>query len=217
MDGIKPTTDAPPEIGPVVPFDPRISVSNDRGDAPALCPPPSGSTGSESSQSASAESGEGRCVAPSPETVVVGSGRRASDVGEEMRAREAVLCAGHAAEIAHLTERLLDARKAHAAHIERLRADHAFELRWLVEALWVAQDVARAALAQSGFVAEEAAVRPMNDPPSTVSPQAPDRPAWLNGTEVARVCGLLRPTKRLRSAILQTWRRARARFGPVPW
>src|SRR3954463_208302 len=122
MDRFKPPTDAPPETGRVIPSGPELPASDDRGNAPILRRPLPGSTSTESPELASTEAGEGRFVAPSPETVVVASGRRASEIGEEMRLRETLLRAEHDAEIAHLTDRLLHARKAHAAHIERLRA-----------------------------------------------------------------------------------------------
>jgi hypothetical protein len=55
-------------------------------------------------------------------------------------------------------------RQDHAAEIERLRAHHAAEVQRLVEALWHAQDAARAVSAPSECPAERPALDPQ--PPS---------------------------------------------------
>jgi hypothetical protein len=92
--------------------------------------------------------GEEHRPAPPPDTVVAGSSRGAAD-GEGPKAREAALREEHAAELARLTRVLRETKKAHAAEIERLRAGHAADLRRLVEALWHAQNAARAASARA--------------------------------------------------------------------
>ncbi len=88
---------------------------------------------------------EQHVLAPSPDTVVVGSCRDTFRAAEQARVGEVTLHAEHAAQVARLTQTLDEVRQAHAAEVERLRDQHAFEIRRLVEALWHAQDAARAA------------------------------------------------------------------------
>jgi hypothetical protein len=82
-------------------------------------------------------------AAPSPDTVLAPRqhGIHAQDHGQ---AYAALKHDEQAAEVARLTQALHDAKQVHAAEIERLRAQHAAEMRRLVEALWQAQDAARA-------------------------------------------------------------------------
>jgi hypothetical protein len=81
---------------------------------------------------------------PPPDTVVVVSQRHAASSEGQEGAREAMLRAKrHAAEAARLAEALRDQRWAHAAEVQRLRAEHAAALRRLVEAHWRARDAAR--------------------------------------------------------------------------
>jgi hypothetical protein len=83
-------------------------------------------------------------VAPPPDTAVAVSLRHAAPSEGQEGAREATLRAGrHAAEAALLAEALRDQRRAHAAEVERLRAEHAAALRRLAEAHWRARDAAR--------------------------------------------------------------------------
>jgi hypothetical protein len=89
---------------------------------------------------------ENRCMAPPPETVVVGSWRQAIDAEEQTQAREINLREEHAAEVVRLKHAIRDIKKVHAAEIERLRSEHGAELLRLIEALWHAQDVARDAV-----------------------------------------------------------------------
>ena len=89
---------------------------------------------------------ENRCIAPPPDTVVVGSWRQAIDAEEQTRAREMVLREEHAAEVTRLKHAIRNIKKVHAAEIEWMRTEHGAELLRLVEALWHAQDVARDAL-----------------------------------------------------------------------
>jgi hypothetical protein len=93
--------------------------------------------------------GEEHRPAPPPDTVVAGSSRGTADGEGPAKAREAALREEHAAELARLTRVLRETKKAHAAEIERLRAGHAADLRRLVEALWHAQNAARAASARA--------------------------------------------------------------------
>ena len=84
-----------------------------------------------------------RVSPPPPDTVVVASPGHAFALVEQARASEAALRAEAAAEVARLTRALRDQRKAHAAEIERLRAEHAAGVRRLVEAHWRGRDAAR--------------------------------------------------------------------------
>src|ERR671917_373233 len=77
-----------------------------------------------------------RVSPPPPDTVVVASPGHAVALLEQARAREAALRTEAAAEVARLTRALRDQRKAHAAEIKRLRAEHAAGVRRLVEAHW---------------------------------------------------------------------------------
>ena len=88
---------------------------------------------------------EQHILAPPPDTVVAGSRRDAFRAAESLRVGEVTLDEEHATQVVHLTQTLREIRQAHAAEIERLRAQHASEIRRLVEALWHAQDAARAA------------------------------------------------------------------------
>ncbi len=85
-------------------------------------------------------------VAPLPDTVVAGSRQRALEAEQRVYAWEALKRAEHAAEIARLKQELDHLRTAHAEEIERLRTEHGAALRQLVEALWRAQDAAKAAM-----------------------------------------------------------------------
>jgi hypothetical protein len=89
---------------------------------------------------------ENRCIAPPPDTVVVGSWRQAIDAEEQTRARETILREEHAAEVTRLKHEIQNIKKVHAAEIEWMRTEHGAELLRLVEALWHAQDVAQDAL-----------------------------------------------------------------------
>ena len=82
-------------------------------------------------------------AAPSPDTVVSTRQQRihAEDQGQ---ASATLKDDASAAEVARLIQALHDAKQVHASEIERLRAQHAAEMQRLVEALWVAQDAARA-------------------------------------------------------------------------
>ncbi len=88
---------------------------------------------------------EQHVLAPPPDTVVVGAYRDAFRAEERLRAGEVLQYMEHATQVARLTQTLRDIGQVHAAEIERLRAQHASEIRRLVEALWHAQDAARAA------------------------------------------------------------------------
>ncbi len=89
-------------------------------------------------------------VAPPSDTVVAGSRQRTLEAEQRVCAGETLERAKHAAEIARLKLKLDHLRTAHAAEIERLRTEHGAALRQLVEALWHAQDVARAAIEKPG-------------------------------------------------------------------
>jgi hypothetical protein len=114
-------------------------------------------------------------AAPSPNTMVVASRQHAIIMEGQASAREAAFRAEHAAEVARLNQTLRDLRMAHAAEIERLRRDHASELRRAVEAPWGRRD------------APQAAVEYRADPEETAAPEpqarSPDRPRaareWL--------------------------------------
>jgi hypothetical protein len=82
--------------------------------------------------------------------VVVASVRHTVSLEEEARAREAALCAAHAAEVARLAGALRRQKEASAVEIERLRAEHAAELRRLVEAHWRALDAAKTGVERFG-------------------------------------------------------------------
>jgi hypothetical protein len=84
--------------------------------------------------------------APPPDTVVAADWRRIFVAEEKARAKEAATRSELRAEVARLTQALRDARLAHQAEVDRCRAEHATDVRRLVEALWQAQDMARAAL-----------------------------------------------------------------------
>ena len=84
--------------------------------------------------------------------------------------REAALRAEHAAEVARLTVALRSMRAAHAAEIERLRAEHAAGLRRSVEADRQTRDAARAGANGGGpgwRSALEAVARLLDLPPGT--------------------------------------------------
>src|SRR3954471_18307215 len=223
MTGVTPTADTSPEVEKIVPFvclPTTKPVGEGSGDTSSLLRPSGTSSPTMAREPAKpmfAESNDAHCAAPSPETIVAGSAHRAVQFGEEMRIRETLLRTEHAAEIADLTGRLLHARKAHAAHIEQLRTEHAVELRRLVEALWVAQDVARAALAQSGIMTETMVERPAQVPPTTAPKPITVHFVWLSLSKAVRILGRVPPTQHLWSIVLRTWHRARGRFGRTPW
>jgi acyl-CoA reductase-like NAD-dependent aldehyde dehydrogenase len=87
-----------------------------------------------------------RLTAPPPDTVVAADWRRIVAAEEKARAKEAATRSEHMEEVARLTQSLRDARLAHQVEVDRCRAEHATDVRRLVEALWQAQDMARAAL-----------------------------------------------------------------------
>jgi hypothetical protein len=97
-------------------------------------------------QAVSEDTAQNPLAPPSPDVVVATSRQCLVRSVQGAEAREAVLRAKQAAEIARLTDMLRDLKKVHATEIERLRTEHAADLRRLVEALWHAQDAARAAL-----------------------------------------------------------------------
>ena len=99
-------------------------------------------------------------VAPSPETVVARPRHVPLNAQERAAVREAMLREQHAEEMARLIQALRDMRQDHAAEIERLRAHHAAEVQRLVEALWHAQDAARAVSAPLVRPAEKPALDP---------------------------------------------------------
>ncbi|TDH58190.1 hypothetical protein E2C06_33910 [Dankookia rubra] len=82
-------------------------------------------------------------ASPPPDTIVAPRqhGVHAEDQGQ---ASATLNHDAQAAEVARLTQALHGAKQVHAAEIERLRAQHAAEMQRLVEALWQAQDAARA-------------------------------------------------------------------------
>ncbi len=128
----------------------RSSVSGATAVVPSLAPAPTGD-GASATQDP---------VAPSPETVVARSWHAPLDGQTQAAAREAMLREEHAEEMARLTQALRDMRQDHAAEIERLRAHHAAEVQRLVEALWYAQDAARAVSAPLVRPAEKPALDP---------------------------------------------------------
>ncbi len=132
----------------------RPSVSDTAAVVPGLAPAPLGD-GASATQDP---------VAPSPETVVARSWHVPLNAQERAAVREAMLREEHAEEMARLIQALRDMRQDHAAEIERLRAHHAAEVQRLVEALWHAQDAARAVSAPSECPAERPALDPQ--PPS---------------------------------------------------
>ena len=105
-----------------------------------------------------------RVSAPPPDTVVVASPGQAAALVEQARAREAALRAEAAAEVARLTRALRDQKKAHAAEIERLRAEHAAGLRRLVETHWRALNAGRAGTERPGGQQAEAVQGPQTRP-----------------------------------------------------
>jgi hypothetical protein len=123
---------------------------NECGGAPAGRPRPcpSGAAVAAPEAAPHRQSRDGRTrdpvAPPPPDTVVLVSLRHAAPSEGQEGAREAMLRAErHAAEAARLAEALRDQRRAHAAEVERLRAEHAAALRRLVEAHWRARDAAR--------------------------------------------------------------------------
>jgi hypothetical protein len=98
-------------------------------------------------------------AAPPPDTVVAPrqQGFHAQDQG---LASAALKPDEQAAEVARLTQALHGAKQMHAAEMERLRAQHAAEMQRMVEALWQAQDAARAASAPPGQAIETLPLEP---------------------------------------------------------
>ena len=118
-----------------------------------------------------------RVSPPPPDTVVVASPGHAVALVERARAREAALRAETAAEVARLTRALREQRKAHAAEIERLRAEHAAGLRRLVETHWRALDAVRTATEHPNGQEAEAVQGPRTRP--AVGP-LPGTRGWLS-------------------------------------
>ena len=110
---------------------------------------------------------------PPPDTVVVP--RRHGIHAEDQGQASAVLKHdAQAAEVVQLTQALHDLKQVHAAEIERLRAQHAADMQRLVEALWQAQDAARAVSAPPERVIE---TQPLEARP-TSQLQPATLPAW---------------------------------------
>jgi hypothetical protein len=133
MDGSEKFTDADAEEAHSAPPGIRSPCVNDRGEVLPRVSSPSRIASSlpalEAAPPDRAVSPTAHLLAPPPEAVVVGTSIRTRGIEEEMRAREAALRAEHAAEIAELNEKLLNARKAHAVTVERLHAEYAAEVR----------------------------------------------------------------------------------------
>ena len=102
-------------------------------------------------------------VAPSPDTVLEPRQRHIHAQDQE-QAHAALKLDEQTAEVARLTQALHDAKQVHAAEIERLRAQHAFDMQRLVEALWQAQDAARAVSAPPERAAK---AQVLESPPSS--------------------------------------------------
>ena len=91
--------------------------------------------------------------APSPSTIVGTPSRQAAEMLAALRLE-------HEAEVARFQGKLRDLRQAHATEIARVRAEHAADMRRLVEALWDAQAVARAASLRAQGTVEMATPEP---------------------------------------------------------
>jgi hypothetical protein len=138
-------------------------------------------------------------AAPSPDTVLAPRqhGIHAQDHGQ---AYAALKHDEQAAEVARLTQALHDAKQVHAAEIERLRAQHAAEMRRLVEALWQAQDAARAVSAPPE--------RAIEAPPLGPRPTSELQPATLPAGQARFMgCGALSLRGRACAALLRIGRR----------
>ena len=119
-------------------------------------------------------------TAPSPDTVVTPSLRCVIAVEEQARLREATLRAGYASKLTRLTNALRAERRAHAAAIERLRAEHAVGLRQVVEAQWRSRDAARTAMVSPSEIEQRA----LPGPPVRSPTLPPGTRKWL-----ARIIG----------------------------
>jgi hypothetical protein len=138
-------------------------------------------------------------AAPSPDTVFAPRqhGIHAQDQG---LVHAALKHDEQAAEVARLTQALHDAKQVHAAEIERLRAQHAVEMRRLVEALWQAQDAARAVSAPLE--------RAIEAPPLGPRPTSELQPATLPAGQARFIgCGALSLRGRACAALLRIGRR----------
>ena len=113
-------------------------------------------------------------VAPSPDTVLEPRQRRIHAQDQE-QAHAALKLDEQTAEVARLTQALHDAKQVHAAEIERLRAQHAFDMQRLVEALWQAQDAARAVSAPP----ERVTKAPVPESPPSSKHQPTRLRVWL--------------------------------------
>ncbi|WP_431270779.1 hypothetical protein [Dankookia sp. P2] len=145
--------------------------------------------------------------APPPDTVVTPrlQGIHAQDQGQ---GSATLNHDAQAAEMARLTQALHDAKEVHAADIERLRVQHAAEMQRLVEALWQAQDTARAASALPKRAKETPALEAR--PTSNVQPKA--LPAWqarfMGWGEVSlfgRACAALKQIGQRWAAAFRAW------------
>jgi hypothetical protein len=147
-------------------------------------------------------------AAPSPDTVLAPRqhGIHAQDHGQ---AYAALKHDEQAAEVARLTQALHDAKQVHAAEIERLRAQHAAEMHRMVEALWQAQDAARAVSAPS----EKATEAPTPEPRSSSERQPASLPveparfvAWGELSLSGRACASLGRIGRRWATAFRAWR-----------
>lgn len=198
------------------------SCTDDEGDVfPSVSKPPSGASAVPAVETDSPDgttSSATHLVAPSPDTVVMAISNRRSRFEVEMRAREAALHEKYAAEIAELNERLLSAKKAHAAAVERLHTEYAAEVRRLVEALWLAQDAARAAQKRFERAAERVpkGLLPSSECGSANAHDLSPNPSKSaeNAHRLAQIFDRLQPALRLWPVLLWSWRRARGNSVP---
>jgi len=125
----------------------------------------------------------------------------------EAAERLAALGLEREAEVDRFRGKLRDLRQAHAAEIARLRAEHAADIRRLVEALWDAQAVARAASRR----AQDAAEMATSQPPPQPRPMRARARAWMarlagRGGVVRRSCAIADRIMHERRVKFQAWR-----------